>query len=90
MIENYSNVPFSIGEIKAGRESDACHWSPRDALISLLRGIDSKEINPSSLIIVFDNGDQPGSTYYAAAVKGFHKAVGMLTVARWIMFKQDK
>lgn len=89
--DSFSNVPQSIGEIKAAREHSGAHWTPRDALVSTLRSIDKGELNPNSLIIVFDTlQDSRVSTYYVAAVKGFHKAVGLLTYARWLMMDGNK
>lgn len=91
-LENYSNVPLSIAELRAAKERSAEPWTPRDALISLLRDIDSHKVDPVSIVIVFDTMPEPGhesssSTFYIAAVRGFHKAIGLLTFARFLMMK---
>ena len=92
LLENYSNAPLSIAEIRATKERSAEPWTPRDALISILRDIDSGRLDPVSIVIVFDTMPEPkhdssSSTYYVAAVRGFHKALGLLTHARYLMIK---
>lgn len=92
LLENYSNAPFSVAELKAQKERSASPWTPRDALISLLRDIDSRKIDPVSIVIVFDTMPLDGegsasSTFYVASVRGFHKAIGLLTFARHLMMK---
>lgn len=40
MSDNYKDHPKSITEIKANKERDGSLWTPRDALINILRDID--------------------------------------------------
>lgn len=86
--KNFTNYPKTLTEIRAEKAGRAI-GTPRDALISLLRDIDEGIIEPSSLVIVFDTpkdeGDERASTWYIAAVKGFHKAIGIMDRARWLM-----
>jgi hypothetical protein len=49
---DFSSHPKSIAEIKASKAGDGALWTPRDALISALREIDSGNIDPSDLIVV--------------------------------------
>lgn len=53
MTEDFSNMPISINEIKATTNRNGCMWTPRDALIDMLRNIDSGKLNPTRLIIVY-------------------------------------
>ena len=53
MTENYSKEPFSIAELRSEKEGDAKLWTVRDALISLLRDIDSGEINPNAIVMFY-------------------------------------
>jgi len=49
--DSFTNWPKSIGEIRAEKEGDGSVWAPRDALIAMLRKIDSGEISPKSLVV---------------------------------------
>lgn len=60
MDDDFSKMPESIAEIKANRAERASLWTPRDALISALRAVDAKEINPFIAFIVLGNSD-PGT-----------------------------
>jgi hypothetical protein len=91
--ENFSNAPISLTEVKAHKERSSEPWTARDALVSLLRDIDAGKVKPSSIIIVYDmfNEKNNGSTtFYVAAVRGFHKAIGMLTYCRWLMMDDTR
>lgn len=57
--DDFSNHPVSIAELKAARNKDGALWKPRDALISALREIDSGEIDPSDLILLWRAKDRP-------------------------------
>lgn len=50
--QDFSKVT-TIGEMHAEASNQASKWSPRDALIRVLRLIDSKQINPDALIVVY-------------------------------------
>lgn len=67
--KDFSNQPKSITEIKANKNSDGTLWIPRDALIHLLRLIDSGEEKIDMIIIgyakiVVENGVTYGQTDY--------------------------
>ena len=61
MSDDFKNYPKSITELKSDRSNKASDWTPRDALIDVLRMIDSGEIAPSTLIVCYrdrnDNDD---------------------------------
>lgn len=52
MTDSFVNHPVSITEARAERGSDGSLWTPRDALISILRDIDEGRLEPSDLVIV--------------------------------------
>lgn len=55
--DDYSKAPVTINEIRANKAEKANLWTPRDALISALRDVDSKVINPFVAFIVLGNSD---------------------------------
>ena len=50
---SFANAPVSIGEARAKRDKSAATWTPRDALVGLLREIDSGETKVSALVVTF-------------------------------------
>lgn len=60
-VQNFANHPKSIGELRADRSQMASDWTPRDALIDMLRGIDSGEITLDALVIVGRRTHEDGS-----------------------------
>lgn len=76
--ESFADFPVSTTE-KRGK-NDARHWTPRDALISMLRRIDSGEIpNVDALMIVLRaKEDDAYRTYFSQATPDFHTSLGML------------
>ena len=80
-MDDYSNHPVSLTEAKANRECNSALWTPRDALISMLRDIDSGEINPDALVAVCRTKDQDGAyrTTFVNATPDVHVAMGLLT-----------
>ena len=52
-MEDFSNHPASLAEVRADREVDGKLWSPRDVLIKLLRDIDSGKIKPDVLVVAY-------------------------------------
>lgn len=49
---DFSQYPTVLAERQARKLVDGSLWSPRDALISALREIDSGRLDPSDLIII--------------------------------------
>lgn len=50
--EDFSEAPVSIGEVRSDRSNLAKDWTPREALVSMLRDIDSGKRNPEELMII--------------------------------------
>lgn len=53
MTDTYAGYPRSVNEVRSTRSGKASDWSPREALISLLRNIDEGHCDPESLVVVF-------------------------------------
>jgi len=60
-MSEYADYPISIPEARVARSGDAALWTPRDALISTLRRIDSGEINPAHIAIVMATPEEDGT-----------------------------
>jgi len=66
--ESFTNYPQSLNEMRIRRSGSAADWSPRDALIQMLRDIDSGVIRPDALIVSFrEKVEQGFRTSYSAA-----------------------
>ena len=79
--ENFANYPRSIADIKSDRSGNSLDWKPRDALIDMLRDIDSGQQNPQTLIIVYKTLKEDGHYklgYVSAGVPSVHEGVGIL------------
>jgi hypothetical protein len=81
MTDNFANYPVSTSEVRANREEDCRLWSPRDALISILRDIDEGKVAPDALICIYRErgGDDSFRTHFAAASPDIHTSLGLLT-----------
>jgi hypothetical protein len=51
-MDDFSKHPKSITELRAQRTQRASDWTPRDALIELLRDIDSGAVTVDALVII--------------------------------------
>ena len=94
--ENFANAPLSISELRANREQKASLWSPRDALISTLRDLDSGKIKPDQLIVGWrvppeEGDDDDRSTYsWANATTDLISALGLLHLLADHMLSQSR
>lgn len=91
MDDDFSKMPESIAEIKANRASKASLWTPRDALISALRDVDSGKLNPFVAFIVLGNSDPETSGTYTSffvAGKNNYEIVGC-AIRGLHMFEND-
>ena len=67
---NFADYPVSITEKRADDEDNGRLLTPRDAVISVLRQIDSGEMTPDGIVIVMtspDNGDPYCNPCYISA-----------------------
>jgi hypothetical protein len=51
--DSFSDYPQSVNELRAERSGNAADWSPREALLQMLRDIDAGTVVPDALIISF-------------------------------------
>lgn len=54
-MSDFANYPKSIGELRADKTENGAEWSPRDALISMLRQIDDGNIAPTAIVICWQS-----------------------------------
>lgn len=80
---SFADAPTTIGEARAKRDQSAAQWSPRDALVNLLREIDTGETKVTALVVTFavehDDG-RLGHGFRNAAPDNF-TALGLLARA---------
>jgi hypothetical protein len=60
--EDFSNHPRSIKELRSDKTQNGADWTPRDALIDMLREIDSGNVKPTAMVIFFREENEPGKT----------------------------
>lgn len=66
--ESFTNYPHSVNELRSRRSGNAADWGPRDALIQMLRDIDSGAIQPDALVVSFREKVERGfRTNFSAA-----------------------
>lgn len=51
-VDDFSNFPQTLGQIRASKAKNGALWTPKEALLDALGQIDRGEIDPSDLIIV--------------------------------------
>jgi hypothetical protein len=90
-IVNFADHPQSVGEIRANKDKDARIWSPRDALIDVLRTLDRGEIEVSSLIVVFNvlEKGKHDRTSYTSASPDIPTTLGLLARAAYLVNAQE-
>jgi len=78
--ETFADHPVSLAEIKSDRSRSAKDWTPRDALIAVLRLIDRGELHPDVLVISFreKHADGETTTGYRSASPDGHTSIGVL------------
>jgi len=78
MADDFSDYPQSIGESK----NSMAEWTPREMLINLLRDIDTGEIDPDEMLIVFRprhiDTRMPERVRFRQTGKDIHLVLGMV------------
>lgn len=67
---DFSDHPESVAERRAAIARDCKLWTPRDALISVLRDIDSGAIDPDTLVVAYRTRQADGSSSHGYALAG--------------------
>lgn len=80
MVENFSNHPVSLAAVRAEKSGNGADWTPRDALIDILRQIDSGEIEPDALIVCYAKNETRtgGFCTYSVSSPNALTTLGML------------
>lgn len=82
---DFKDHPPSIAEIKSDKSQNGSDWTPRDALIALLRDIDSGKIALSGVFIaglVAGSDQNAVKPFFAAAGRNPAEVLGMIELAR--------
>lgn len=89
-MSDYGDHPVSLTEAMANRKHDSRLWTPRDALISLLRDIDSGLISPDALVAVCRTQDSDGGyhTTFVNATPDVHVAMGLLARGQFRLMEE--
>ena len=84
MIDNFKDYPTTIGEARSDRTDSSSDWTPRDALITLLRRIDNGLV-VSELVISYEEKieDQYVTHYLTASTR--NNALGLLARVSWLL-----
>jgi hypothetical protein len=90
MLDDFTDHPVSISEARASKEHDSRLWTPRDALINLLRDIDSGKVAPDALVCVYRATDEDGDlcTRYLNATQDIDIAVGLLARGQSLLMRR--
>lgn len=84
-IQNFADYPVSITEARATSCRDI---TPRDALIDILRQIDSGELDIQRLVIVYIGTDE--ALGYSVSAEGTFQAVGLLAAGQQAILEDTR
>lgn len=89
--DNFAGYPPSITEMRANAAQSMMLWTPRDALLSLLREIDEGKVKVDVLVVAFAQVDADGTTRtnFRAAAPNALMAFGVMTRAMQMMGDPD-
>jgi hypothetical protein len=88
-MDDFSNAPVSITEARSERTRDQADWTPRDALISLLRDIDGGKVDVDTLFMAYRKRAEDGNGRVSFSAAGPDAAttvgVGFLSLQNMIL-----
>lgn len=81
---DFKDAPVSLSEKRAAKAHDAALQTPRDALIMMLRDLDSGHISPDMVILCYRDvkDGKVGTFYYAGGNSDYHTGLGLLEAAK--------
>lgn len=90
--ESFANYPASITERKSDNDPEgASVWTPRDLLIRMLRRIDSGEIEPSTLVLCWEDEKvkvgQTGGIGFSQQSESVYRSIGVMEAAKLLMLE---
>lgn len=91
--DSFAGTPPTVAELRSSREHDGTLWSPRDALIAVLRDIDEGKIKVKNVAICLTVEDHDGSagvaTEHVAAYKNRLELLGtVIKTMNWVSGKE--
>jgi hypothetical protein len=89
---SFANIPVSLSEVRAEKEGDGKLWSPRDALVSILRDIDAGKVAPTDVVICYRedlDGGNSRTRFACAGKSGTLATLGMLARVSFMMQERD-
>jgi hypothetical protein len=90
-MDSYADAPTSITEAKSCKLHDGSLWTPRDAIISVLRDIDAGKIKVKNVAICLTVEDDDGdvATEHVAAYKTRLELLGtIIKTMNWVSGKE--
>lgn len=80
MDEDFANAPMSINELRSDKSQSCTDWTPRDALINVLRHLDKDKPDVDTLVICWREKDENGRRgKFRIASPDIQIALGLLT-----------
>lgn len=81
---NFADEPPSITELRGNKTEDGSKWTPRDALVALLREIDRGGVAPDAIVIAYRTNDGSSTqSFFYQACPDYHTALGVLEAAKF-------
>jgi hypothetical protein len=81
---SFAGYPRSVNEWRARRSGDAADWSPREALIAVLRSLDEGVLQPDALVVCYREQREHGSrSSFVAACPDCTVMLGLLEAAKF-------
>ena len=86
VIDDFKDYPQTIGEIRSDQTQLASDWTPREALIDLLRQIDNG-LDVPGIVISYTVKEEEDKRYtkYIASTQTHNEALAILTRAAWLV-----
>lgn len=82
---DFKDHPQSLSEIRANKSRNCADWTPRDALIDMLRRIDGGEQIDALVICARQVNDEGTATKFSMATPDLITAFGLMSRAMWMM-----
>lgn len=86
--ESFADAPQSLAEARAEKARNAALWAPREALVAMLRDIDTGKLTVDMVVIAHGTKQEDGSYrpgFFSAGGENKLTALGLLSAVSWIM-----
>lgn len=88
--ESFTDYPRSLNELRTARSGNAADWTPREALIQMLRDIDSGVIAPDAMIVSFREKVERGfRTSFSAACPDSGVMIALLEQTKFRIWRDS-